>query len=266
MVLDCIGVVGRTLFLFKVLHDVDSHVAVVLATAVCQVPGVVKLTSLVRLGPQISLHDEKGSRQRTRILHYVYLVAVLLAVLVQWGAVPALYLHDTIASLLFGNSAELPLRLPALWVLIVYALCSSAGWWENYAYGRIHHHHHHSHHLHQKQADQGFGFRIGEWFSNVLGLPPGWGLSTLRADYGRIRQTTFLYTGPVQMIVLVTMFLVLTNEKNDVSVNVIDQLGAFFGSFGAAFTDKRMFDFHIETYSLVYMQVQTIIFFLYRIR
>ena len=79
--LDCVGVVGRSVFLFKVLPETNPLTAVVIGTAVCQVPGILKLTSLCLLRNTPQSEDTTSHRWlRVRRLVHAPLVALALAV------------------------------------------------------------------------------------------------------------------------------------------------------------------------------------------
>ncbi|XP_070177240.1 uncharacterized protein [Littorina saxatilis] len=226
-ILDCAGVVGRSVFLFKVLPSTDTFTAIVLGTAVCQVPAILKLTSLILLR-NTSLEDDIKTRNWRRIKHYLHVVLVFFALLVQFGVVPVLYFGGDIISAVTGTRTNL--QLPPLWSLIVAALCSSLGWWENYAYGRTP--------VHKSKQ----GSRAPKTMN---------GLSMWRIEMGRVRQTSFVYTGPVQMVVLLALFF----SFNENGIDVVEQVSVIFSSFGRGFSDSRVLSSHFIVYSLVYMQI-----------
>ncbi|KAL8625484.1 hypothetical protein ACOMHN_018629 [Nucella lapillus] len=225
--LDCAGVAGRSVFLYKVLPGTDFLTALVLGTAVCQVPAVFRLISHLLVGSSSSTtqHAHHPSKRRARIRHSLYLVLLVLAVLIQLGAVPLVVFSEDLISALTGASGSI--RLPDLWALIVATFCSSLGWWGNYAYGKTKPHKHSSDH-HVKQ-----------------------GLSKWRIEMDRIRRTSFVYTGPVQMMVLVGLFFGLKGED----VDVLKQIDVMFRSLGAGFGDGEAMGSHWAVYNLVYLHL-----------
>ncbi|XP_025078067.1 unconventional myosin-IXa-like [Pomacea canaliculata] len=102
-IIDCMGTVGRSVFLFKVLPTVNILTAVCLGTAVCQVPAILKLASLfLRRGGVCALSFlglGRKSRRLARVRHVLYVIALVLAVVVQLGTIPLLYYGDAIITL-----------------------------------------------------------------------------------------------------------------------------------------------------------------------
>ena len=211
--------VGRSVFLFKVLPETNPLTAVVIGTAVCQVPGILKLTSLclLRNTPQ---SEDTTSHRWLRVRRLVHAPLVALALAVQLGAVPVLYYNSRITS-------SSGLQLPPVWCLVVTAACSSLGWWENYAYGRDVTHRGTKH-----KAQQG--------------------LSKWRAEMGRVRQTSFVYTGPVQMTLLLALFF---QFNGDADVDVFQQIAVLLRSLGQGLSDGRVLSSHFTAYALLYLQV-----------
>ena len=68
---------------------------------------------------------------------------------------------------------------------------------------------------------------------------------------GRVRQTSFVYTGPMQMVVLLALFVVFQEDN----IDVFQQIYVIFRSLGAGFSDSSVLSIHFSTYSLLYLQV-----------
>ena len=65
--------------------------------------------------------------------------------------------------------------------------------------------------------------------------------------------TSYVYTGPVQMIALVSLFFAFYQDSE---VDVLDQVGVIFTSFGAGLGDGQAMSSHLAVYGLVYLQVR----------
>ncbi|XP_076465689.1 uncharacterized protein LOC143297300 [Babylonia areolata] len=235
-VLDCAGVVGRCVFLYKVLPGTDFLTALVLGTGVCQVPAVLSLVSHLLAGSPNQPSSSHGWRARAR--HYVYLALLVLAVLVQLGTVPLVFFSQDIVAAVSGSSTSSKVRLPELWTLIVATTCSSTRWWVNYAFGKFRAHH----------KDRPSSPSSHSSSSSSHGKQ---GLSMLRVEMDRIRKTSFVYTGPVQMMVLVGLFFGLNGGKAD----VLGQVDVMFRSLGEGLVDGEAMGSHLAVYSLVYMHL-----------
>ncbi|XP_076443985.1 uncharacterized protein LOC143282270 [Babylonia areolata] len=261
---DCVGVAGRSVFLFRVLPNTDLPdvlTALILGSAVCQVPAVLKLTSqpLTVTTPHRDRERRSPSRQSDAkveeeedkkpnaqshqnsalrssrglrvVTHYVHVLGLAVAAVVQVGAVAVLQFGDSIVSAV--SQSPVPLRQPALWAVLLASLASSLSWWENYAHGRS-----------RENPGDANAKRYTSWRN--------W--FALRMEMRLVRQTSFVCTGPAQMVVLLVLFFTMA-EKEDDDVDVIQQLGVLLGSLRAGLGDVEVLTSHVKVYGLMYLQL-----------
>ncbi|XP_046354674.2 uncharacterized protein LOC124134078 [Haliotis rufescens] len=211
---DALQCLGRSLFLYRVLPSVTSLEGVILSMAVLQVPGFFKILTHCFQKGKAHIDDLKTKR-RKQVKFALVLIVYTFAFLVQLGAIPVLVFRDRIAP---GGK---PRTLADIWPVFAFAALTTIGWWENYFYGVF-----------------AFGNRdvhVGRFRRNIH----------------RVRETTFIYSGLLQIVLITVLPQVWISEP----VDVFKVLKQMFTDYGIMWFRESYIILHFSRFGILYINI-----------